>query len=43
VRAALRGAAVARLLQSGSVRTYAADLLGLLVVALLLAHWGVLS
>jgi hydrogenase-4 component B len=43
VRAALRGAAVARRLQSGSVRTYAAYLLGLLVVALLLAHWGVLS
>jgi hydrogenase-4 component B len=42
-RAALRGAAVARRLQSGSVRTYAGYLLGLLVVALLLAHWGVLS
>jgi hydrogenase-4 component B len=43
VRAALRGAAVARRLQSGSVRTYAGYLLGLLVIALLLAHWGVLS
>jgi hydrogenase-4 component B len=43
VRAALRGAAVARRLQSGSVRTYAGYLLGLLAVALLLAHWGVLS
>jgi len=42
-RAALRGAAVARRLQSGSVRTYAAYLLGLLVLALLLAHWGALS
>jgi hydrogenase-4 component B len=43
MRVALRGAAVARRLQSGSVRTYAGYLLGLLVIALLLAHWGVLS
>jgi hydrogenase-4 component B len=43
VRVALHGAAVARRLQSGSVRTYAGYLLGLLVIALLLAHWGVLS
>jgi len=42
-RAALRGAAVARRLQSGSIRTYAGYLLGLLLFALLLAHWGVFS
>jgi hypothetical protein len=43
VRTALRGAAVARRLQSGSVRTYAGYLLGVLIVALLLARWGVLG
>jgi hydrogenase-4 component B len=42
-RAALRAAGGARRLQSGSVRTYAGYLLGLLVIALLAAHWGVLS
>jgi hydrogenase-4 component B len=42
-RAALRGAAVARRLQSGSVRTYAAYLLAAFVSALVLAHWGLLG
>jgi hydrogenase-4 component B len=42
-RTAMRWAAVARRLQSGSVRTYAGYLLGLMTAALLLAHWGVLA
>jgi hydrogenase-4 component B len=41
VRAGLRAAAVARRLQTGNVRTYAAYLLGLVLVVLVLAHTGV--
>jgi formate hydrogenlyase subunit 3/multisubunit Na+/H+ antiporter MnhD subunit len=40
VRVALRGARAARRVQSGSVRAYAAYLLGALVAGLLLANWG---
>jgi hypothetical protein len=43
VRAGLRAAAVARRLQSGNVRTYAAYLLGLVIGLLVLAHIGVLG
>ncbi len=43
VRGGLRGAALARRLQCGSVRTYAAYLLALMVVALVLATTGVLG
>jgi hydrogenase-4 component B len=43
VRAGLRAAAVARRLQSGNVRTYAAYLLGLVAVLLVLARAGVLG
>ncbi len=43
VRTGLRGAALARRLQSGSVRTYAAYLLALMVVALVLATTGALG
>ncbi len=43
VRAGLRGAALARRLQTGNVRTYAAYLLGLVVALLALAHAGVLG
>ncbi len=43
VRTGLRAAAVARRLQSGSVRTYAAYLLGLVIGLLVLAHTGVLG
>jgi len=43
VRAGLRAAAVARRLQSGNVRTYAAYLLGLVIGLLVLAHTGALG
>jgi hydrogenase-4 component B len=43
VRAGLRAAAVARRLQSGNVRTYAAYLLGLVIGLLVLARAGVLG
>lgn len=43
VRIALRGAAVARRLQTGSIRTYAGYLAGLLVVALVLLGAGVFA
>ena len=43
VRAALRGAATARRLQTGNVRTYAGYLAGLVVLALLLLATGVLG
>lgn len=42
IRAALRGAAVARRLQTGNVRTYAAYLLGLVVLAMVLLGAGAL-
>ncbi len=42
IRAGLRAAAVARRLQTGNIRTYAAYLLGLVVGLLLLARAGVL-
>ena len=42
-RAGLRAAAVARRLQSGNVRTYAAYLLGLVIALLVLARSGVLG
>jgi hypothetical protein len=43
VRTGLRAAAIARRLQSGNVRTYAAYLLGLVIGLLLLARAGVLG
>ncbi|HEY7890995.1 MAG TPA: proton-conducting transporter membrane subunit [Solirubrobacteraceae bacterium] len=43
VRAGLRAAAVARRLQSGNVRTYAAYLLGLVIGLLVLAYSGALG
>ncbi len=43
VRVGLRAASVARRLQSGSVRTYAAYLLGLVIGLLVLVHTGFLS
>ena len=43
VRTGLRAAAVARRLQSGNVRTYAAYLLGLVIGLIVLAHAGVLG
>jgi hydrogenase-4 component B len=43
VRAGMRAASVARRLQSGNVRTYAAYLLGLVIGLLVLAYTGVLG
>ena len=42
IRAGLRAATVARRLQTGNIRTYAAYLLGLVIGLLLLARTGVL-
>ncbi len=43
VRTGLRAAAVARRLQSGNVRTYAAYLLGLVIGLIVLTYAGVLG
>jgi hypothetical protein len=43
VRAGMRAASVARRLQSGNVRTYAAYLLGLVIGLLVLIYTGVLG
>ena len=42
IRVGLRAATVARRLQTGNIRTYAAYLLGLVIALLLLARTGVL-
>ncbi len=43
IRSGLRAAALARRLQSGNVRTYAAYLLGLVILLLVLVHTGALG
>ena len=43
IRSGLRAAALARRMQSGNVRTYAAYLLGLVIALLVLVHAGALG